>query len=546
MLNRLASFVLLPLLLAASPALAAGLAEELTRELHSGAEAAASDSEAATLANLVQFYSNREMEPLWVTAQGATERASQLSAILAAADEDALDPDDYGAAAIDALLGAGREDLLAQLEVRLSLGLVKFVADLGQGRVTPQVADLELFVLRDEVDKAQVMAAVAHADDVEAFVGHYRPQTPRYDRLKTALARYRAIARSGGWASIPDGPTLKPGMTDPRVGPLRDRLGLWGDLAEQNDRALSGGDPDFYDDGLVEAVGTMQARHGLEADGAVGRQTLTALNAPVEERIEQMILNLERRRWMPDDLGRRYVFVNLADFTLKVVDEPKTVLDTRVVIGKTYHMTPVFSGKMTYVVINPYWHVPPSIAREELLPKIKQNVSYLADNKFTVFSDWSSNGKVVDPKKVDWTQYSGTKFPFKLRQSSGDGNALGRVKFMFPNHFNVYLHDTPAKSLFSKSQRDFSHGCIRVWNPPALADVILAKTPGWSPGRVEATIASGQRTIVTLSERLPVHISYLTAWVNKDGSVHFRKDIYKRDQLLADALLGPRAMRVTY
>ncbi len=546
MLSRLALFVLVPLLLAAWPASAVGLAEALTRELNSGAQSVESDDEAAIFANLVLFYSDRNLAPLWVTTQGATERALQLSTILAAADEDALDPDDYGAAAIDALLGATRADLLAQLEVRLSLGLVKFVADLGQGRVTPQVADLDLFVLRDEVDKARVMGAVADAADLAAFVGLFRPQTPRYDRLKAALARYRAIARSGGWTAVPAGPTLKPGMSDPRVGLLRDRLKLWGDLSQEKDRALSGGDPDFYDDDLVEAVETMQTRHGLEVDGAVGRQTLEAFNVPVEARIEQMIVNLERRRWMPDDLGRRYVFVNLADFTLKVVDEPKTVLDMRVVIGKTYHMTPVFSGNMTYLEINPYWHVPPSIARNELLPKIKQNVNYLADNKFTVFSDWGGDAGVVNPEEVDWTRYSGTKFPFKLRQSSGDGNALGRLKFMFPNRFNVYLHDTPARSLFRKAQRDFSHGCIRVQDPPGLAEVVLAETTGWSLDRIQSAIDSGERTIVTLAEPLPVHIGYLTSWVNKDGSIHFRQDIYDRDHTLADALLGTRAMRVSY
>jgi murein L,D-transpeptidase YcbB/YkuD len=546
MLSRITPLVFVLLLLAAAPAWATGFTEALARQLGSGADSVDSDEEATVLAALAQFYHDRDMKPVWVTPEGAGERAVALAAILTAADEDALDRDDYGASAIDPLLGARRVDLLAELELRLSFGLMKFAADLGQGRVAPHIADPNLFVFREEVDKRAVMAAAVEAEDLEAFVDRYRPQTPRYDRLKAALAHYRALARRGGWEPIPDGATLKPSMTDPRIGLVRARLKLWGDLPGDKDEALSGGDPHHYDHALVGAVKRMQYRHGLEMDGAIGRRTLADFNVPVEARIEQMILNLERRRWMPDNLGQRFVFVNLADFTLKVVDEPKTILDMRVVIGKPYHKTPVFSQDMTYVVVNPYWHVPPSIARKELLPKIKQDVSYLSRNKFTVFNGWGNGASEVDPTMVDWTRYSGADFPFKLRQGSGDGNALGRIKFMFPNRFNVYLHDTPSKALFAKAERSFSHGCIRVQHPSELAEAVLAEVPGWTLEQIKAAIASGERTIVTLAKPVPVHISYLTSWVNKDDTVHFRKDVYGRDRVLADALLGPRATRLRY
>ncbi len=535
-------------LLWAAPALQAGeFDERITLELLSGAEAAGSDREAAVLAEVTQFYWDRDMAPLWITAAGANGKARQLSAILSAAGEDALDPDDYEADAVRSLLAASDPALLAQLEVRLSMAMVQLAADLGEGRVTPQVADLELFVLRDGVHPSQVLTAAAAAEpgDLAALVGGYRPQTPRYTRLTEALADYRELAQGGGWAPIPGGPSLKPGMTDPRIGLLRERLRLWGDLAAKDDPAAAGGDPDFYDPALAAAVERMQYRHGLAVDGAVGPRTVTALNVPVEARIEQMVLNLERRRWMPDDLGQRYIFVNLADFTLKLVEEPKTVLAQRVVIGKTFQMTPIFSDEMTYLEINPYWHVPPSIARRSILPKVKRDVNYLADNKFTVFSDWSGDATVVDPKTVDWSQYTG-HIPYKLRQGSGDGNALGRIKFMFPNRFSVYLHGTPARSLFEKSQRDFSSGCVRVEDPPSLAAAILSDQPDWPLDRIQETIDSEKRRVVTLPEPLPVHISYLTAWVNKDGQIHFRRDIYKRDHLLADALLGPRATRMNY
>ncbi|MDH3919296.1 MAG: L,D-transpeptidase family protein, partial [Rhodospirillales bacterium] len=496
MLNRIVSIGCALLLLAPPQAAAAGFAEALARELSSGALVAEADNETAALATLTRFYADRGMRPVWVTAEAAGERAVTLAKILVAANEDALDPDDYGGAAIDALLGATRMDLLAQLEVRLSMGLMRFAADLGQGRIAPNAADPALFLFREDVDKAEVIAGAAGAVDLEAFVQRYRPQTPRYNRLKTALTRYRLIARDGGWQSVPAGPTLKPGMSESRVPLLRARLRVSGDLVPDQDAARAGGDPNLYDDALVAAVKQMQFRHGLEADGALGRRTLEALNVPVEARIEQMILNLERRRWMPDDLGRRYVFVNLADFTLKFVDGEKTVLDMRVVIGKPYHKTPVFSKDMTYLEINPYWNVPPSIASKELLPKIKKNVNYLSSNKFEVFNSWKSGAAAVDPRTVDWQRYTAADFPFKLRQGSGDGNALGRIKFMLPNHFNVYLHDTPTKALFDKAARSFSHGCIRVQHPPRLAEVVLAGNPGWSLAKIEASIESGERKVV--------------------------------------------------
>ena len=527
-----------------APAFAASFAEELAAQLRLGAGSAVTEEDSDALAALERFYRDRALRPVWVSEERASERASQLAALLANADVDGLDPEDYGVAAIDSLLGATRPDLLAQLEVRLSLGLIGFATHLGQGRTAPNISDPKLYIFRDEVDRAAVIAAAADAPDLAALIDGYRPQTPRYDRLKAALADYRDLAAAEGWTAIPAGRALKPGMTDPRVALLRDRLRLWGDLEDDNDLARTGGDPSLYDDAMFEAVKWMQYRHGLEQDGVVGPKTLAALNVPVETRIEQMILNLERRRWMPDDFGQRYVFVNLADFYLKVVDEPKTILDMRVVVGKPYHRTPVFSETMKYIVINPFWNVPPSIARRELLPKIQQDVNYLAENNFTLFSDWTSGAKIVDPAAVDWTGVTGKSFRFKMRQGSGDGNALGRIKFMFPNRFNVYLHDTPAKALFAEPVRSFSHGCIRVQDPPALAEAVLALTEGWSRERIEQTIESGKRTIVTLAQSLPVHISYLTSWVNKDGSVHFRGDIYKRDATLADAILGPRATRI--
>lgn len=531
--------------LISSSVIAAPISGELMERLHLGMESPATAQEAEAYAVLSPFYEARGMAPLWVTGQEPNARARQLAKVLEQAGLDGLDPADYGAGELGALLEAKRPERLAALELQLSLGLIRLASDLGVGRIAPRVSDEKLYPYREVVDGSEVIRGAAEAEDLAAYLRGYQPQTPRYDRLKRALADYRSMARRGGWAPISSGPTLKPGMTGPRVAQLRARLRLWGDLSQGDDRALAGDDPAFYDEAMAEAVKHMQYRHGLAQDAAVGKATLAALNVAVDARIEQLVLNLERRRWMRDDFGQRYIFVNLADFQLKLVDEPKTLLVMRVVVGKPYYKTPVFSEEMTYVEINPFWNVPPSIARKDILPKIKQDVSYLAKHNFTLFSDWSGGAKILDPATVNWTLANGNSFPYKLRQGPGEGNSLGRLKFMFPNHFNVYLHDTPAKTLFEKATRSFSHGCIRVHDPVGLATAVLALTPDWPQQRIEATIESGKRTVVTLAEPLPVHISYLTAFANKDGSVHFRSDVYKRDEHLAGLLLGSRARQAS-
>lgn len=536
-------FVLVSILLGAAAAQADSLSNRLEAELLNALVAATTEDAIKTLAIVEGIYRDRDMRPFWIDETGIRPQARQLSRLLLQADLDALDPNDYGAGEVSTMIAGNVPEDLAELEVRLSLGLAQFVSDLGQGRTTPHVADPELFLFRDEVDKAAILSAAGTSDDLAGFIDRFRPQSPRYQRLRAALADYRAMAELGGWPPIPDGPALKPGMTDPRVALVRTRLSLWGDLPADADSAEAESDPDFYDDALAVAVERMQHRHGLEQDGVVGRNTLAAFNVSVEDRIDQLVVNLERRRWMPDDLGERYIYVNLADFNLKLVDGGQTIHETRVVVGRPYHRTPVFSHEMTYVVVNPFWHVPPSIARNELLPKIREDAGYLAANDFTLLSDWSANAVEVDPHSVDWSTVEPSDFGYKIRQGPGDSNALGRLKFMFPNHFNIYMHDTPSRSLFARAQRSFSHGCIRVMEPERLAEIVLSGSPGWSLERINDIIDGGSRTVASLPEPLPVHLSYQTAWVNKDGSAHFRTDIYDRDMELAEALMGSRRGR---
>ena len=530
---------------------------------------------------LDEFYAGREDEPVWIGPDGAaTDKARQLSQVLLNAAEHGLEPAHYEAERVAELLDAETDEAKAELELRLSLALIRFASDLDSGRLDPRRVDPEHYSYPQDVDRAAVLPDSLDAQDIWVFLRAFQPQQNEYERLKGALAHYRSLAEGGGWQPLSDGETLKEGMRDPRVPALRQRLLLVGDLkpkkaeapvaqdasAESSEEAAraapetdaaepgevtpaapaeeagsvseEGPEPELYATTLVEALKRFQHRHGLTEDGVLGPKTLAALNVPVEKRIEQMMMNMERRRWMPDDRGDSYIFVNLANFDAKLVEGLDTIFHTKVVVGAPYNRTPVFSDTMTYIEINPVWNVPESIAREELLPKIQEDPNYLAERNYTLLSGWDQNAAEVDPRFVDWSEMTASSFPFRIRQEAGENNALGQIKFMFPNQFNIYLHDTPAQSLFSRTERAFSHGCIRVAKPLELAGVLLRNQEGWDQERVRKQIESRETLRVNLENPVPVHITYITAWVNKDGTVHFRNDIYGRDKLLASALLG--------
>jgi murein L,D-transpeptidase YcbB/YkuD len=472
---------------------------------------------------ILDFYEARRYQPLWLTLDGLNPFGKALIEAFSKAGDHALNPRDYHGD--DLMKLAANSENLPQLEIELSKNYITYASHLMAGRVAPNDVNKALNIFPEAPPPAALLGVVESVEDFSDFLESLAPNTPNYARLKQRLAEYRSKAQQGGFTIMPVGQVLKPGMADDRLDSLRARL------AEEDLLAAGSHLGQSFDGALVEAVKLFQERHGLEVDGVIGPDTLAEINVPIEDRIAQMEINMERRRWMPDDLGERYVFVNLADQNLKVVLNDKTIHTARVVVGKPYHATPVFSDQMTYVEINPYWTVPHSIATKEFLPQLKRNPATLQSKDIRVFSGNSE----ISPYAVSWASYSPSSFPFTLRQEPGNSNALGRIKFMFPNKFNIYIHDTPSKSLFDRSRRDFSHGCIRVNDPFALGGVLLGPD-GWTRAKLESARDSKARRIIKLKDPIPVHITYLTAWVNKDGSTHFRPDIYGRDKVLEAAL----------
>lgn len=481
-------------------------------------------------AALVSYYQENGGSLLWV----GHERMDQFVARLRAAAQDGLDPRTYPADQLAKLAEATRQTdtrSRAIIELYFSAAFLEYASDIRVGRLLPHKVDPNFFLTNRAIDQLAALNGLGGARSVDAFFDGWQPQAPDYAALKRALADYMAIEGTGGWPSVPLGDTLKPGMTDVRVPLLRARLAI-------TDGAPPGrpGAAATYDEELVAAVKWFQKRHGLEDDGAVGRNTVSALNVPVADRIAEIVVAMERWRWMPENLGRDHLIVNIAGFDLKHVTAGKVVDRMAVVVGKPYSRTPVFSDRVRYLEFNPYWNVPSNIAIKEELPKLKANPAGLAASGFEAVR----GDQVYRLTDIDWSQYGPGNFPFLLRQRPGPSNALGRVKFMFPNQFNVYLHDTPSRGAFDANSRAFSHGCVRLSRPLDLATEVLSRTAGWDRRRINAVIAGGDRTTVNLAQPLPIHITYLTAWVDK-GTPNFRNDIYEQDAKLISALDG-RAM----
>lgn len=493
---------------------------------------------------LLSLYMDNGMRPFWVAEYGVLPgKAEQLLAALDKAEEDGLDPARYRAAAIAALLSARDAENLARLDLMLTLALNAYITDMRKGQAASTRLDTRLFAaVRDsdsETDVAVVVREGLRRSDLTDFLAQQAPQHRAYQALKKLLAQYRRLEAAGGWPQIPPGGKLEPGMTDHRLELLARRLLITGDLAAlpASLTTAPGLLPPVYEGELVQAVKRFQLRYNLKQDGIVGKMTLNALNIPVRDHISKIRLNLERWRWLPHQLGSRRILVNIAGFTLTSMNNEQTELFMPVIVGEIYNKTPVFSHAMTYIEINPYWNVPPSIARKDIVPKMQKDPGYLSRQRIRIFAGWHEGAPEIAPTSINWQTIGSGITRYRLRQDSGPGNALGRIKFMFPNSKNIYMHDTPGQELFHRTRRTFSHGCIRLSRPLELAWHIL-QHDGYSVTKegLQKAVASKKQQVFVLKQPLPVHILYLTALAAEDGSPHFYDDIYGYDSQLAEAL----------
>ena len=488
-----------------------------------------------------KFYQQRGFSPAWIGKEGILPQARSLVAEIDGADHEGLRPDDYHRANIVSLVKkidekhAAGETVDAQIWVDLDLLLTDafmlYSSHLFAGRVNPETIHTDWVVVNPRVDLTDVLGSALNSNQISKALRDLSPIHSGYFKLKQSLAQYRDMAKKDDPPPLLPGTNLRKGDRGISVQRLRERLVILGDLED------TGKDPvDFFDDATERAVMGFQNRHGLKSDGRVGSHTLEMLNIPIQQRVRQIELNLERCRWIPRDLGDRYILVNIADFKLSVIENLHPKMGMRVVVGRPYRRTPVFSAKMTYMVINPYWNIPTSLVFKDLLPKIQKTPNYLAQQGIKVFKGWRKGAPEIDPETVDWKKIEHQNFPYKLRQDPGPRNALGRIKFIFPNRFAVYLHDTPDRSLFNETHRDFSSGCIRTEKPMDLARYLLKDDDQWPEERLSAAIEAGETTVIELKRPILVHLQYWTAWVDENGRLNFRNDIYSRDRRLDQAL----------
>ena len=483
------------------------------------------------------LYSTFNDNLLWLTDKGVHQpRVSALLNTLASADSDALDLSAYPLSQLGAALNSidGKHPTAQQLadaDVLLSSAYVTYGENMLTGQYSPSNLGQSWHINPEEEHVDSALTLTLREDNFAGGLARMRPQDAGYDSLRTELVHYRAIVARGGWPTVPDGPQLKPGDKDSpaRLSALRARLSAEG-YAVGNDSTNTSGTSaparaNVYDRQLAGAVGEFQARHSIGVDSMLGQETLDAINLPADYRLAQIAANLERYRWLPRSLGERYILVNVPQFHLDAYDNGQEVLEMKVIVGQEYEdkATPVFSDSMEYVVFRPYWDVTPDIAAKEIFPKIAANPDYLAENDMEIYHD---NGQRA------------------VRQRPGPKNSLGLVKFIFPNDYNIYLHDTPARTLFDKDVRAFSHGCIRIEKPAELAQWVL----GWPADKVDQAMHDGPDDHqVNLPKKIPVYIVYFTTFV-KNGVLNFGNDLYDRDsqlvsQVKAASNPSPEAVR---
>jgi murein L,D-transpeptidase YcbB/YkuD len=485
------------------------------------------------------FYEARQFQPAWSAGGRIRAEAWSLRRAILGARAEGLEPADYHLERIEDLAAqalrpaAATAIVLADLDLLLTDAFFVYGAHLLRGKVDPDSGAPDWSSPPPEANLPALLESALAGRDPAGLLACLAPQHPFYRDLKRLREGFRAAAAKGGWGSVPPGPDLKPGDRDRRVRALRERLAASGDLAESEARP---GKKPVFDAALTDAVKGFQARHGLAPTGTVDAATLADLNVPAAKRLEQVEANLERWRWLRHELGPHHILVNTADFMLDVVKEGRPALRMKIVAGMEMWPTPAFSADMAYLVLNPYWNTPPNVLAREIIHYIRDDKDYLARNGMRLLRPIEGQEVELDPREVDWRAVDAGLIGFRVRQDPGPANVLGRIKFMLPNRYDIYLHDTPYQEDFGKETRTFSHGCIRVEKPLELAADLLNGNPAWTRDKLELALEDAVDLTVVLDKRVPVHITYCTVWVGEDGTVQVRDDIYGRDESLYAAL----------
>jgi len=470
------------------------------------------------------FYAQAGFDPAWMKDGKPSAQARAMVGRIANARFDGLKASDYRLPALYRLRERDPERA-AEADVVFSFQVARFITHLAAGRVAPGAVSGYITQNPQKPDVGDILTRLAHDEDTGKAVHRFEPPHPQYrsliDRLAELLAGVDTEEAAEAIPEIAGGRSLRLGLRDSRVAALRARLDI---------PAGADSDPHHFDKNVKEAVKAYQADNGLHADGIVGPRTRTLLNGiSWQSEVATVIANLERWRWMPRDLGSFNVMVNVPEFRLRVNKDGQSVHESRVIVGKRKNPTPIFSDEIEHIVVNPYWNVPASIIREEMLPSAQRNPYFFSDHGYQVLAKVRGRTRIINPWSVDWFYVNPARI--QIRQPPGPGNALGRIKFLFPNRHAVYLHDTPAKSLFKRTSRAFSHGCVRVQNPMEFADALLINEPKWNADRLRAKFGSKQRW-VNLDTHVPVHLTYFTARVEADGTLTRITDIYGYDAKL--------------
>ncbi|NOX46097.1 MAG: L,D-transpeptidase family protein [Chlorobi bacterium] len=486
---------------------------------------------------IADYYELNDYAPVWRNKKNFKE----LMANLEDAYNEGLMPGDYHLDRIKRLIDETKgnnadPNKLADRDLLMTDGLFIYGKDLILGKVDQSKIRPGWDVPTNELpgNGDSLLYAALENKDLTGLLNSLKPDNFMYVHLRNGLKHYREIAKNGGWPKIPEGQVLKPGMKDKRVLAIRDYLEITGDLPV----SVKSENDSINDDEVVKAVKEFQFRHNLNQDGVIGKGTLGAMNVTVEERIDDIRVNMERARWVMHHLPDDFLVVNIAGYNVRRVINDSIVYYSRAIVGKQYHESPIFKGKMRYIVLNPTWTLPHSIATKETLPKLQKNPNYLTEKNMIIMD---RSGKEIDPSTIDFNKLSQNNFPYIVRQTAGPHNALGQVKFIFPNKYSVYLHDTPSRSLFANEKRAFSHGCIRLDKKWELLIDLMGEPDVWNMDKINEVLASGKTTRVNLKNPIDIVLLYWTAGADKQDKLYFNKDVYGRDAAVLKELDKPFA-----